>query len=114
MKLDKEVECIIRAILYPKSQICLVCDKNDIEKCSDDFRLLSDQHKIIQKEIKTMENAEIIFKNGSSIKIITPNKPEENIRGKRAKIYPYSFDWEYAAIDKEVFEEVCKPYLNNK
>lgn len=59
-------------------------------------------------------NFKIIFKNGSSIETIIPHKPEEIVRGKRAKIEPWDQDWEYDAIDKEVFEEVCKPYLNNK
>jgi hypothetical protein len=114
VKLRKEIECILRAILYSKSQICLVCDENDMEKYFDDFRTLNDQHKILQDEIKTMENAEIVFKNGSSIKIITPSKPEETVRGNRAKIHPWSWEWEHPVIDDELFEEVLKPFMNNK
>ena len=50
--LRKEIECVLRAILYPESNVVLVC-KNDGEaqKCINDLIELIDKYKIIQPEI---------------------------------------------------------------
>ena len=85
--LRKEIECILRAILYPESNVVLVC-KNDGEaqKCINDFRELIDKYKIIQPEISDINNGDyILFKNGSYIKAIEKKKQDSNqpIRGKR-------------------------------
>lgn len=70
--LRKEIERVLRAILYPESNVILVC-KNDEEaqKCINDLRELIDKYKIIQSEISEVNNAGCIsLKNGSYIKVI--------------------------------------------
>lgn len=113
--LRKEIECILRAILYPESNVVLVC-KNDGEaqKCINDFRELIDKYKIIQPEISDINNGDyILFKNGSYIKAIEKKKQDSNqpIRGKRFDRFMDNI--QDFIIDEESFESVIKPFLNN-
>lgn len=113
--LRKEIECILRAILYPESNVVLVC-KNDGEaqKCINDFRELIDKYKIIQPEISDINNGDyILFKNGSYIKAIEKKKQDSNqpIRGKRFDRFMDNI--QDFIIDEESFESAIKPFLNN-
>lgn len=46
--LRKEIECILRTILYPESYIVLLCkDDEETQKCMNDFRKLIDKYKIV-------------------------------------------------------------------
>lgn len=113
--LRKEIECVLRAILYPESNVVLVC-KNDGEaqKCMSDFRELIDRYKIVQHEIIEENNGDYIsFKNGSCIKTIEKKEQYNNqpIRGKRFdKFIDNIQDF---IIDEEAFESAVKPFLNN-
>lgn len=115
--LRKEIECILRAILYPKSNIALICkDDNEAQKYMNDFRELIDKHKIIQHEIReTNNNGYISFKNGSYIKTIDRKEKDENrpVRGKR---FDKFFDniQDCFIIDEEEFENAIKPFVNER
>lgn len=113
--LRKEIEFVLRAILYPESNILLVC-KDDVEaqKCINDFRELIDKYKIIQPEISEENNSDcILFKNGSYIKAIEKKKQDSNqpIRGKRFDRFMDNI--QDFIIDEEAFESAIKPFLNN-
>lgn len=113
--LRKEFECILRAILYPESNVVLIC-KNDGEaqKCINDFRELIDKYKIIQPEISDINNTGYIsFKNGSYIKTIEKKERDSNqpVRGKRFDRFIDNI--QDFIIDKEAFESAIKPFLNN-
>ena len=115
ISLRKEIECILRAILYPESNVVLVC-KNDGEaqKCINDFRELIDKYKIIQPEISDINNTGYIsFKNGSYIKTIE-NKDRDRNKPVRSKRFDRFIDnIQDFIIDEETFESAIKPFLNN-
>lgn len=113
--LRKEIECVLRAILYPESNVILVC-KNDGEaqKCINDFRELIDKYKIVQHEINEENNSDcILFKNGSYIKVIDKKKQDNSqpVRGKRFNRFMDNI--QDFIIDEEAFESAIKPFLNN-
>lgn len=113
--LRKEIECILRAILYPESNIVLVCkDDGEAQKCINDFRKLIDKYKIIQYEISEENNSDCIsFKNGSYIKTIDKKKQDSNqpVRGKRFDRFIDNI--QDFIIDEKAFESAIKPFLNN-
>lgn len=113
--LKKEIECILRVILYPESNVVLVC-KNDGEaqKCINAFRELIDKYKIIQPEISDVDNAGYIsFKNGSYITTIE-KKERDNNQPVRSKRFDRFIDnIQDFIIDEEAFESAIKPFLNN-
>lgn len=118
MKLNKEIECILRAILYPQSQICLICkDENEAEKCMDDFKRIIDNHKILKPEInENASDTKILFKNGSYINVLKKREVDNNkpTRGKRADIMP---DWlmqDGYMISQEMIDEVLQPFVNTR
>jgi len=83
----KGIECILRAVLYPSSNIVLVCkDDTEAKKYMNKLRKLINENRIIQPEItETNNDGCILFKNGSYIKIIEKKGDDSNqpIRGKR-------------------------------
>lgn len=107
--LRKEIECILRAILYPESYITLVCkDDREAQKCMNDFRELIDKYKIVQHEINEENISDCIsFKNGSYIKAIEKKIQDSNqpIRG-MDNIQDF-------IIDEKAFESAIKSFLNN-
>lgn len=113
--LRKEIECVLRAILYPESNIVLVCkDDGKAQKCINDFRELIDKYKIVQHEINEENNGDyILFKNDSYIKAIEEKKQDSNqpIRGKRFDRFMDNI--QDFIIDEESFESAIKPFLNN-
>lgn len=115
MIIRKEIECILRAILYPESYIVLLCkDAGEAQKCINDFRELIDKYKIVQHEINEENNSDcILFKNGSYIKAIGKKIQDSNqpIRGKRFDRFMDNI--QDFIIDEEAFESAIKPFLNN-
>lgn len=113
--LRKEIECVLRAILYPESNIVLVYkDDEEAQKCINDFRELIDKYKIVQHEINEENNSDYIsFKNGSYIRVIKKNKQDSNqpIRGK--KFDRFIDNIQDFIIDEKAFESAIKPFLNN-
>lgn len=113
--LRKEIEFILRAILYPKSNIVLVCkDDGEAQKCINDFRELIDKYKIIQPEISDVDNAGYIsFKNGSYIKTIEKKERDSNqpVRGKRFDRFIDNI--QDFIIDEDAFENAIKPFIKD-
>lgn len=115
--LRKEIECILRAILYSELNIVLAC-KDDIEakQCMNDSKNLIEEYKIIQPEIKEVDkNGCISLKNGSYIKIIKAKErnDDQTIRGKRFKSFLDNIQDTFLITDEE-FENAIKPYVKNK
>lgn len=93
----------------------MVCkDDNEAQKCMNDFRKLINEHKIIQPEIKEMNNGGYIsFENGSFIKAVERIGQDKNqpVRGKRFdKFIDNIQDF---IIDEEEFENAIKPFMND-
>lgn len=113
--LRKEIECVLRAILYPESYIALVCkDDREAQKCMNDFRELIDKYKIVQHEISEENNGDCIsFINGSRIKAIEKKEQDNNqpVRGKRFDRFIDNI--QDLIIDEDAFESTIKPFLDN-
>ena len=107
------IEAIIRAILYPQYHIGIASkNEEDSKKCFDDIKEIVDNQAIIKEEIKTVDDTVIEFKNGSYIKVLKPKKEEDVVRGKRANISNWLYDFDYCGISDEDFDKVIKPFLN--
>ena len=91
--------CCIRCILYPGTKICIASGTrgqsiNVLEKIQTELRPCSPElcNEIDDKQTKiNATNAQIVFKNGSFIKVVTAS---DNARGNRANIllideYPF-------------------------
>ena len=117
MLLNKEIECILRAILYPKSQICLVYkDGHEAKKCMDDFEKIIKGHKILKAEIdKDIYDKQIVFKNGSYINVLKKREVDnsQTVRGRRADNWEW-FIQDGNIIPQNVFDEVIKPFMKRK
>lgn len=102
--------------MYHDSKITFSCpsrEKADI--CFSRITSVINQNSnILNPEIEEKSNAEIKFKNGSVIEIIAPKKREEVIRGKRASIDHWWFDWEGSGIDNETLDKVLKPFVSDE
>ena len=111
---QKSLLMIARAILYPKSQIITVSpDEESAKKTYDTTVKLLTYDPCVNSLYNNRNNLIINFKNGSTIECISPkpDKPEsENIRGKRANIKPWMYDWEYMISD-DVIDKVLEPYI---
>lgn len=84
MTLRTEIECILRAILYPKTQISIVCkDETESSEYINNFNKIIQNHDILQPEIKDKNFNYISFKNGSYIKILKSNSEGVRSKGRR-------------------------------
>lgn len=116
MLLRKQIECILRAILYPKTDIILICkDDKESKSCMDSFKKIIDKIQQEIMDIEEMNNGNIIsLKNGSYIKIIeSKNKSNEHIRGKRYNNFEHILRCSSVVFDEE-FENVIKSYMKNE
>lgn len=112
IKLRKEIECFIRAILYPRSKILFASKNEDESETSfSEMENIIESQPILQNEISGIHNPIIKFKNGSSIEVLNPNKEESIVRGKRAKIKPWTYDFESPGISDEKLDEVLEPFM---
>ena len=106
------IEATIRAILYPQSHIGIAFkNEEDSKKYFNDVKEIVDNQAIVKEEVKTVDDTVIEFKNGSYIKVLKPKK-EDIVRGKRADMSHWLYNFEYCGISDEDFEEVIKPFLN--
>ena len=108
--------CVVMCILYPKTQICVSAPtrpqaNNVLLKIVNDFCKAhgwgSDNlnREILGKPIVGANKAEIEFKNGSIIQVVTAG---DTARSYRANILVVD---EYVKVDPVIINEVLKPFL---
>lgn len=105
----KLISLIQRAILQDNSILGILDANNKIT--SQDFIRLIELNNIEEVMDYKVDSNKIIFHNGSVIEILKPNKNNETIRGKRAKIEHWAYDYE-AMCDKEILDEVLNKFQN--
>lgn len=107
--------CCIRCILYPGTKICIASGTrgqsiNVLEKIQTELKPNSKElaNEIDEKETKINgTNAQIVFKNGSFIKVVTAS---DNARGNRANILLID---EYRMVPKDVIDTILRKFLTN-
>jgi len=110
------VYCVIRCILYPGTKICIasgsrnqainVLEKIMLELVPDSPELAAEIN-MKETNYKGM-NAQIIFKNGSYIKVVTAG---DSARGNRANILLLD---EFRLISKDVIDTVLRKFLTQR
>lgn len=107
--------CCIRCILYPGTKICIASGTrgqsiNVLEKIQTELRPNSPElcNEIDDKQTKiNATNAQIVFKNGSFIKVVTAS---DNARGNRANILLID---EYRMVSKDIIDTILRKFLTN-
>jgi len=107
--------CCIRCILYPGTKICIASGTrgqsiNVLEKIQTELRPNSPElcNEIDDKQTKVnATNAQIVFKNGSFIKVVTAS---DNARGNRANILLID---EYRMVAKDIIDTILRKFLTN-
>lgn len=107
--------CCIRCILYPGTKICIASGTrgqsiNVLEKIQTELRPNSPElcSEIDDKQTKiNATNAQIVFKNGSFIKVVTAS---DNARGNRANILLID---EYRMVSKDIIDTILRKFLTN-
>lgn len=107
--------CCIRCILYPGTKICIASGTrgqsiNVLEKIQTELRPNSPElcNEIDEKQTKINgTNAQIVFKNGSFIKVVTAS---DNARGNRANILLID---EYRMVSKDIIDTILRKFLTN-
>ena len=66
---------------------------------------------MLQNEILEIHNPIIKFKNGSSIEVLSPRKEESVVRGRRANINPWLYDFESPGISDEKLDKILDPFM---
>lgn len=109
------VFCCIRCILYPGTKICIASGTrgqsiNVLEKIQIELKPNSKElaNEIDEKETRINgTNAQIVFKNGSFIKVVTAS---DTARGNRANILLID---EYRMVSKDVIDTILRKFLTN-
>ena len=107
------VFCVIRCILYPGTKICIASGTrgqsiNVLEKVITELIPNSSALANEISEVKTGgQSAHILFKNSSSIKVVTAS---DNARGNRAHILILD---EFRMIKKDVIDTILRKFLAN-
>lgn len=109
------VFCCARCILYPGTKICIASgirsqSINVLEKIMQEIRPLSIElaNEIDNKQTKVRgQDAAIVFKNGSYIKVVTAN---DNARGNRAHILILD---EFRLIKKDIIDTILKKFMSS-
>ena len=107
--------CCIRCILYPGTKICIASGTrgqslNVLEKIMNELKPNSPElaYEIDEKETRTNGNdAKIMFKNGSFIKVVTAS---DSSRGNRAHILIID---EFRMVKKDIIDTILKKFLSN-
>ena len=107
------IYCVIRAILYPGTAICLASGNRGqatlvLSKIIEELEPKSPELRaeINQKETKITPNiAQIVFNNGSTIKVVTAS---DSARGHRANVLLLD---EYRLIDKRTIDDILRKFL---
>lgn len=108
--------CVTRAILYPGSKICIAAGVRSqgvivLEKIMLELKPKSRElaAEIDEKQTKINgTNAQIVFKNGSFIKVVTAS---DTARGNRANVLLLD---EFRLINKNVVDTVLRKFLTQK
>lgn len=109
------VFCVVRCILYPGTRICVASGTrgqgiNILEKILIELKPNS---KELENEINEKEsqmngtNAQLVFKNGSTIKVVTAR---DTSRGNRANILLID---EFRLVAKDVVDTILRRFLTN-
>lgn len=77
---------------------------------NDEIKRIINKYEIVKREISEVGKTVINFKNGSHIDILKPTKNDPVIRGKRADISHWMYDYEAFGISNEDFEKVVEPF----
>lgn len=109
------VFCCIRCCLYPGTKICIASGTrgqsiNVLEKIQTELKPRSPElcNEIDEKQTKiNATNAQIIFKNGSFIKVVTAS---DTARGNRANILLID---EYRMVPKDIIDTILRKFLTN-
>ena len=109
--------CVVRCILFPKTKICVASGTRDqanevLSKIVEDFMKNhewgSDN---LRREIESYtigsNKAEIIFKNGSWIKVVTAS---DSARSKRANVLVID---EFRLVDKDTIDTVLRRFMGD-
>lgn len=110
------VFCVIRCILYPGTKICIASGTrgqaiNVLEKIMLELKPNSRElaAEIDEKQSKINgTNAQIVFRNGSYIKVVTAS---DSARGNRANILLID---EFRMVNKDTIDTVLKKFLTQK
>lgn len=107
------VFCCIMAILYPGTKIVIACKVRSQSINILDEKIMKEIYPnspLLRSEIKKVDinnqKAEIIFKNGSYIKVVTA---ADSSRGSRATLLICD---EYRLLSKDVIDLILKKFLN--
>ena len=109
------IYCCVRAILYPGTKICIASGTrgqgiNVLEKIMIELKPNSRElaNEIDDKATKINgTNAQIVFKNGSYIKVVTAS---DSARGNRANILLID---EYRLVSKDTIDTILRKFLTN-
>lgn len=107
--------CCVRAILYPGTKICIASGTrgqsiNVLEKILNELRPNSPElcNEIDDKQTRVnATNAQIVFKNGSVIKVVTAS---DSARGNRANILLID---EYRMVAKDIIDTILRKFLTS-
>ncbi|MEH7210065.1 terminase large subunit [Priestia megaterium] len=106
------VYCVIRAILYPNSNIVIASGTKGQSKLiiTEKIFSLKNNSKNVEREIKEFRTSAnecyVVFWNGSKIQASTSN---DNARGLRANILIVD---EFRLVSKETLDKILRPFLN--
>lgn len=108
--------CVVRAILYPGSKICIASGVRSqsiivLEKIMLELKPNSPElaAEIDERQTKINgTNAQIVFRNGSYIKVVTAS---DSARGNRATVLLLD---EFRLIDKDIVDTVLRKFLTQK
>lgn len=110
------IYCVIRCILYPGTKICIASGTrgqaiNVLEKILYELKPRSPElcNEIDDKETKINgTNAQIVFKNSSSIKVVTAS---DSARGNRCNVLLLD---EFRLINKDTIDTILRKFLTLK
>ncbi len=108
--------CVVRCVLYPGTKICIVSGTrgqaiNVLEKILLELKPNSPEleAEIDEKQSKMNgTNAQIVFKNGSYIKVVTAS---DSSRGNRANVLLID---EFRMVSKDVIDTVLRKFLTQR
>ncbi|MED3976208.1 terminase family protein [Priestia megaterium] len=106
------IYCVIRAILYPSSNIVLASGTKGQARLiiTEKIFALKNNSKNVEREIKEFKTSAnecyVVFKNGSKIQASTSS---DSARGLRANILIVD---EFRLLSKETIDQILRPFLN--
>lgn len=107
------IYCCVQAILYPSSKIVIACKVRSQSINILDEKIMKEIYPnspLLRAEIKKVDinnqKAEIIFKNGSYIKVVTAT---DSSRGSRANCLVLD---EYRLLDEDTINTILRRFLN--